>query len=41
MNAVVKEAPVITPAKDIAGRVKALDWARVLKDLDAQGCAAI
>ena len=41
MNALVKEARAITPAKDIAGRVKALDWERVSKDLDAQGCAMI
>jgi uncharacterized protein len=41
MNARVKEALAITPAKDIAGRVKALDWERVSKDLDAQGCAMI
>jgi len=41
MNALGKEALAITPAKDIAGRVKALDWERVSKDLDAQGCAMI
>ncbi len=41
MNALVKEARAITPAKDIAGRLKALDWERVSKDLDAQGCAMI
>jgi hypothetical protein len=41
MNALVKEARAITPAKDIAGRVKVLDWERVSQDLDAQGCAMI
>ena len=41
MNALVKEALAITPATDAAGRVKALDWARVSQDLDAQGCAMI
>jgi hypothetical protein len=41
MNAPVKEALAITPAKDVAGRGKALDWERVSKDLDAQGCAMI
>jgi uncharacterized protein len=41
MNARVKEALAITPAKDVAGRVKSLDWERVSKDLDAQGCAMI
>ena len=41
MNALVKEARAITPARDIAGRVKALDWEQVSKDLDAQGCAMI
>jgi uncharacterized protein len=41
MNALVKEPPAVTPAKDVADRVKLLDWERVLKDLDAQGCARI
>ena len=41
MNASVKEALAITTAQDVAGRVKALDWERVSKDLDAQGCAMI
>jgi hypothetical protein len=41
MQALVKEAPAIIPAKDMARRVKALDWERVSKDLDAQGCAMI
>jgi uncharacterized protein len=39
MNALVREAPAITPARNIAGRVKSLDWERVSKGLDAQGCA--
>ncbi|MGH8591977.1 MAG: 2OG-Fe(II) oxygenase [Gammaproteobacteria bacterium] len=37
----VKEARASTPARDIAGRVKALDWERVSKDLDAQGWGMI
>ncbi|MGH8284793.1 MAG: 2OG-Fe(II) oxygenase [Steroidobacteraceae bacterium] len=41
MNAVVKEDLAITAADDIASRVNALDWQRVSKDLDAQGCATI
>jgi uncharacterized protein len=41
MNARVKEALAITPARNIASRVKSLDWERVSKDLDAQGCAMI
>ena len=41
MNAVVNHPPEIDPAKDMAGRVKTLDWARVSTDLDAQGCAII
>jgi uncharacterized protein len=41
MNALVKEALAITPAGDIAGRVKALDWEQASNDLDAQGCALI
>jgi hypothetical protein len=41
MNALIKEARAITPAKDIAGRVKALDWKRVSNDLDAEGSAMI
>jgi uncharacterized protein len=41
MNARVEEALAITAAKGVAGRVKALDWERVSKDLDAQGCAMI
>jgi uncharacterized protein len=41
VNALVKEARAITPARDIAGRVKALDWERGSNDLDAQGCAMI
>src|SRR6266850_2025221 len=41
MNAPVNEALAITPATDVAGHVKALDWERVSQDLDAQGCAMI
>ena len=41
MNAVVNHPPEIDPAKDMAGRVKTLDWERVSTDLDAQGCAII
>jgi hypothetical protein len=41
MNALVKEALAITPARNIASRVKSLDWERVSKDLDVQGCAMI
>jgi hypothetical protein len=41
MNARVEEALAITPARNIASRVKALDWERVSKDLDAWGCAMI
>ena len=41
MNALMKEAPAITPATDVAGRVKALDWERVSLDLDVQGCASM
>lgn len=41
MNALAKEAPAITPAGEIAGRVKTLDWDRAAKDLDGQGCAVI
>jgi hypothetical protein len=41
LNVLVKEARASTPARDIAGRVKALDWERLSKDLEAQGCAMI
>ena len=41
MNALVKEAQAMTPAKNIARRVKAIDWERVSKDLDAHGGAMI
>jgi uncharacterized protein len=41
MNALVKETHMIIPAKDIADRIKALDWARVSNDLVTQGCAMI
>jgi hypothetical protein len=41
MNALVKEALAISPATGVAARVNALDWERVSKDLDAQGCATV
>ena len=41
MNAVVKKAVAITPVKDVAGQIKALDWERVSNDLDTRGCAVI
>jgi uncharacterized protein len=34
-------ALAIIPAIDVAGRVKALEWARVSQDLEAQGCAML
>ena len=37
MNALRKEALAIIPATDAARRVKALEWERVSKDLEAQG----
>jgi hypothetical protein len=37
MNAVRKAALAIIPATDVAGRVKALEWDRVSKDIEAQG----
>ncbi len=41
MNALVKEAPAIVPVKEVAHRLKALDWERISNDLDAQGSAVI
>ncbi len=41
MNALMKEALTITPAKEMAGRVQALDWECVSRDLEAQGSAMI
>jgi hypothetical protein len=41
MNARIKRMSIITSAKDIAERVKALDWEPVSQDLDAQGNAMI
>lgn len=41
MKALAREARAITPVKDVAGRVNALDWQRVSKDLEAHGCALI
>ena len=37
MNELREEALAIIPATDVAGRVKALEWERVSKDLEAQG----
>jgi hypothetical protein len=41
VKALMKEALTITPAKEMAGRVKALDWECVSRDLEAQGSAMI
>lgn len=41
MNPMSKKALAIIPAKNIAQRVKAIDWERVWRDLDAQGNAMI
>ena len=41
MKALVKRARTITPARDIAGSVNALNWERLSQDLDARGCAMI
>jgi hypothetical protein len=41
MSAVRKEALAIIPAADVAGRVKALEWERASKDLEAQGHVTI
>jgi uncharacterized protein len=41
MNALIKEARAIAPAKDVVGRVKSLDWERVSQDLDAESSAMI
>jgi hypothetical protein len=37
MNALRNEALAIIPATDVRGRVKAFEWERVSKDLEAQG----
>lgn len=41
MNAIVKEAPATVAVKDVAHRVRAVDWERIANDLDAQGSAVI
>ncbi|MEO5654586.1 MAG: 2OG-Fe(II) oxygenase [Nitrosospira sp.] len=41
MNTSAGELWSIAPARDTAHRVSAFDWARISKDLDAQGCAVI
>ncbi len=41
MNTSASELRSIAPARNLARRVNALDWARISNDLDAQGCAVI
>jgi hypothetical protein len=41
MNTQIKKTLAITPAKEIAGRMKALNWERVSQELDSQGCGVI
>jgi hypothetical protein len=41
MNTLKKAALARTPATDVAGRIRGLDWQRISEDLDAQGCAMI
>ena len=41
MIAQIREASSILPAKEIAGRVKSVDWEQVSRELYAQGCATI
>ena len=41
MSAVLKEAPAVHPSGDIAGRVDALDWPGIGRDLNTQGSAVI
>lgn len=41
MNARLKAVTAIAPARDIVQRMTSVDWERVSKDLDAQGCAMI
>jgi hypothetical protein len=41
MNASAADARPLAPGQSVAGRVRALDWERVSKELDAQGCAAL
>ena len=41
MSVLPVKAPVITPSKALAGRVNALDWEAIAKDLYGYGCATI
>jgi hypothetical protein len=41
MNALIKEAPPMSPVQEPANRVQALDWEYVSQELDAHGCAMI
>ena len=41
MSTRIERAPTIASAKDVAERVKVLDWERILHDLDIQGSALI
>ena len=41
MNTPTSELWSIAPARNIARRVNAFDWARISNDLDGQGCAVI
>jgi hypothetical protein len=41
MNALIKEAPPMSPVQELANRVQALDWEYVSQELDAHGCAMI
>jgi hypothetical protein len=41
MNRLAREAREMPPARNIADRVKGLDWGRLSDDLDVQGCAVI
>ena len=41
MNAPDRNAAAIAPARDLAKRVRSIDWERVSQDLDAQGNATI
>ena len=41
MSTRIERESTITPAKDIAQRVKTIEWERVSQDLDAQGSAIV
>jgi hypothetical protein len=41
MNASRSHHPVDTPSRSIVDRVEALNWPRILMDLDSQGCATV